>query len=277
MICCARNSYFTLIFVTALMNILIPEIILYLEHHAKPIYVTKGEEYIPKSDFGIYSSGEWFHLLETIVINNMLSCQDNVSLQRDGYNLLSRLFALQCLSPDADSKLLHFIFQGILHLYFHIYYLALCLIYHQWCLIMRKGLIAADPKIQKFSIFILSGMLDRASNTSNSDDTKEKLKVWALFIKLYDCLDEFNSHIVEAFWGDTFEMLLLYSLTVRESSLGMENQVPSVCFKWMRCILSKAFSHSNPTVKRTCMESVRYSCLCFVFYFLMFHFRLSSH
>ncbi|KAL0446379.1 UNVERIFIED_CONTAM: hypothetical protein Slati_1765800 [Sesamum latifolium] len=85
---------------------------------------------------------------------------------------------------------------------------------------------------------------------------------WEAFVFLYEMLEEYGTHLVEAAWNHQITLWL-------QSSIPLENSVPSVSeeqyynrmataeqiFEWLAVLWERGFCHDNPQVRCLIMES----------------------
>ncbi|KAL4602312.1 hypothetical protein ACB092_10G044100 [Castanea dentata] len=97
----------------------------------------------------------------------------------------------------------------------------------------------------------------------NSDDLHlNSRQQWEAFILLYEMLEEYGTHLVEAAWNHQVSLLLQFSIShVNFASLvngGVhQNQIQtsSEIFNWLSILWERGFCHDNPQVRCLIMQS----------------------
>lgn len=97
----------------------------------------------------------------------------------------------------------------------------------------------------------------------NSDDLYlNSHQQWEAFILLYEMLEEYGTHLVEAAWNHQVSLLLQFSIShVNFASLvngGVhQNQIQtsSEIFNWLSILWERGFCHDNPQVRCLIMQS----------------------
>ncbi|CAH8386786.1 unnamed protein product [Eruca vesicaria subsp. sativa] len=73
---------------------------------------------------------------------------------------------------------------------------------------------------------------------------------WQAFVLLYEMLDEYGTHLVEAVWSNQIDLLIKSSFRYEETP-GEEAEI----FNWLEVLWNRGFRHDNPLVRCTVMES----------------------
>ncbi|KAL9246886.1 hypothetical protein vseg_020367 [Gypsophila vaccaria] len=90
----------------------------------------------------------------------------------------------------------------------------------------------------------------------SSDDNFSPKQKWEAFILLYEMLEEYGTHLVEAAWNHQI-MVLLQSSTSHESSVESSQQVDVFGgnFIWLAILWERGLFHDNPLVRCHIMKS----------------------
>ncbi|KAJ4843995.1 hypothetical protein Tsubulata_036713, partial [Turnera subulata] len=85
---------------------------------------------------------------------------------------------------------------------------------------------------------------------------------WEAFILLYEMLEEYGTHLVEAAWNHRVTLLLRFSIAQDSfaSSVcggGHQNQIETMreTFSWLTILRQLGFRHENPQVRCLIMQS----------------------
>ncbi|KAL6279881.1 hypothetical protein ACE6H2_016762 [Prunus campanulata] len=85
---------------------------------------------------------------------------------------------------------------------------------------------------------------------------------WEAFVLLYEMLEEFGTHLVEAVWNSQVSLLLQYSTTHRKITTSVTGAVhqshietPGEIFNWLAILWERGFRHDNPQVRCLIMQS----------------------
>ncbi|ONI06355.1 hypothetical protein PRUPE_5G055400 [Prunus persica] len=85
---------------------------------------------------------------------------------------------------------------------------------------------------------------------------------WEAFVLLYEMLEEFGTHLVEAVWNSQVSLLLQYSTTHRNITTSVTGAVhqshietPGEIFNWLAILWERGFRHDNPQVRCLIMQS----------------------
>lgn len=86
---------------------------------------------------------------------------------------------------------------------------------------------------------------------------------WKVFILLYEMLEEYGTHLVEAAWSHQVSLLFQSSLA-DSSSLSCESYIsqmenPEARFTWLAVLWERGFSHENPQVR--CLILASFLCI----------------
>ncbi|CAF2148233.1 unnamed protein product [Brassica napus] len=73
---------------------------------------------------------------------------------------------------------------------------------------------------------------------------------WQAFVLLYEMLDEYGTHLVEAVWSNQIDLLIKSSFRYEETP-DEETEI----FNWLEVLWNRGFRHDNPLVRCTVMES----------------------
>lgn len=73
---------------------------------------------------------------------------------------------------------------------------------------------------------------------------------WQAFVLLYEMLDEYGTHLVEAVWSNQIDLLIKSSFRYEETP-HEETEI----FDWLEVLWNRGFCHDNPLVRCTVMES----------------------
>ncbi|XP_068650315.1 uncharacterized protein [Aristolochia californica] len=84
-------------------------------------------------------------------------------------------------------------------------------------------------------------------------NTRQK---WEAFVLLYEMLDEFGTHLVEAAWDLQISLLLSSACNLVSGGI-FENQMETLegLFNWLPILWERGFSHENPQVRCLIMQS----------------------
>ncbi|KAF3600975.1 hypothetical protein F2Q69_00033362 [Brassica cretica] len=74
---------------------------------------------------------------------------------------------------------------------------------------------------------------------------------WQAFVLLYEMLDEYGTHLVEAVWSNQVSVFLIDLLIKSSSRYDEETEI----FNWLEVLWNRGFRHDNPLVRCTVMES----------------------
>ncbi|KAL5815078.1 hypothetical protein ACOSQ3_025873 [Xanthoceras sorbifolium] len=92
----------------------------------------------------------------------------------------------------------------------------------------------------------------------NSIDVKGQ-QHWEAFILLYEMLEEYGTHLVEAAWNHQVSLLLQFCVSNDNlpSSISGFNQMETLgeIFKWLSILWERGFRHGNPQVRCMIMQS----------------------
>ncbi|KAJ0236798.1 tRNA/rRNA methyltransferase [Hirschfeldia incana] len=100
----------------------------------------------------------------------------------------------------------------------------------------------ADKEARSLGVGELYGSVESALTSQQQQ--------WQAFVLLYEMLDEYGTHLVEAVWSNQIDLLIKSSFRYEESS-DKEIEI----FNWLEVLWNRGFSHDNPLVRCTVMES----------------------
>ncbi|CAN7109062.1 unnamed protein product [Brassica rapa subsp. narinosa] len=153
---------------------------------------------------------------------------------------------------------------------------------------IKKGLVFDESLVRKQSLHILKSVLSISEVSKTSTDKKAegnsvhraltKKEMWAekeakslgvgelygsvesaltsqqqqwqAFVLLYEMLDEYGTHLVEAVWSNQIDLLIKSSFRYEETP-DEETEI----FNWLEVLWNRGFRHDNPLVRCTVMES----------------------
>lgn len=97
------------------------------------------------------------------------------------------------------------------------------------------------------------------SQVESSLDSQQK---WEAFVLLYEMLEEYGTHLVEAAWNYQVSLLLQYSSSHGDNTSSIsgavyQNQIetPGEIFNWLAILWERGFNHDNPQVRCLIMQS----------------------
>ncbi|KAL8152196.1 hypothetical protein V2J09_009956 [Rumex salicifolius] len=116
---------------------------------------------------------------------------------------------------------------------------------------MKKRDMWADKEAQSLGV----GQVCRSFDPSFG-----KLEKWQAFLLLYEMLDEYGTHLVEAAWNHQIALLLSPSCQEDESSDligvgGKQLENPYMNFCWLAILWERGLFHDNPHVRCLIMQS----------------------
>ncbi|KFK23549.1 hypothetical protein AALP_AAs66918U001300 [Arabis alpina] len=149
---------------------------------------------------------------------------------------------------------------------------------------IKKGLIVDESLVRKQSLHILKSMLSISEvskkkpegNTVHRATTKKETwaekeakslgvgefygsvdsgltsqQQWQAFVLLYEMLEEYGTHLVEAAWSNQIDLLIKSSHQGYMETPDEETEI----FDWLEVLWNRGFRHDNPLVRCTVMES----------------------
>ncbi|PRQ18401.1 putative tRNA (guanosine(18)-2'-O)-methyltransferase [Rosa chinensis] len=97
------------------------------------------------------------------------------------------------------------------------------------------------------------------SQVESSPDSQNK---WEAFVLLYEMLEEYGTHLVEAAWNYQVSLLLRNSSSDANNKTSIsgavhQNQIesPGEIFNWLAILWERGFNHDNPQVRCLIMQS----------------------
>ncbi|CAH2078761.1 unnamed protein product [Thlaspi arvense] len=155
---------------------------------------------------------------------------------------------------------------------------------------IKKGLVVDESLVRKQSLHILKSVLSISEVSKTSSEKKPegssvhramtKKEIWAekeakslgvgewygsvdsgmtseqqwqAFVLLYEMLEEYGTHLVEAAWSNQIDLLIKSSFRY-EGHMETPDEEAEI-FNWLEVLWNRGFRHDNPLVRCTVMES----------------------
>ncbi|KAL2548019.1 tRNA/rRNA methyltransferase (SpoU) family protein [Forsythia ovata] len=132
---------------------------------------------------------------------------------------------------------------------------------------IKRGLLDKESLVRKLSLHILKTTLNlnlegKSFSGVPEEVSDESWQRWEAFVFLYQMLEEYGTHLVEAAWNHQITLLLRpsFSLDNKKNSCNGEihlNQMETfeeIC-EWLAVLLERGFCHDNPQVRCIIMQS----------------------
>nr|XP_011465219.1 PREDICTED: uncharacterized protein LOC101309934 [Fragaria vesca subsp. vesca] len=94
------------------------------------------------------------------------------------------------------------------------------------------------------------------------ESSVESQNKWEAFVLLYEMLEEYGTHLVEAAWNYQISLLLQNSSSDANNTISVsgalhQNQIenPGEIFNWLAILWERGFNHDNPLVRCLIMQS----------------------